>query len=92
MQVLYSILHWWTSLVAILFSGSTLLAFTKSSFVSTREKGAFVFITLIFVGAALGAFYLKKQDRLESAGLLLGILWLLVILFIIWAIAKARWN
>lgn len=82
MQTLYTILLWLTVLIATFFAGATLLAFTKSSFILPKEKGAFLFITLIIAGTAFGAYYLKNQDKLAFASLLLGILWLFLIILI----------
>jgi len=92
MNFIYSILYWFTCLIAFLSAGSTIYGLFQKNFAQVKEKLLYISLSLVFIAVAWFAYQFKLQGRLVVAVLVLSIFWGIIFAITIWAAMNARWN
>ncbi len=91
-NVLYTVHLFVTALLGLSLVSIIVQSVKNSMPLKMNEFWPNVLFLLFFAATSFAVYALKNQGRQPLATTILGVIWLLVLVAIIYAISKARWN
>lgn len=89
---LLSSFHFFISGIICVATGATLLGLTSGTPLKSKDRLLAIGLMAFFAGTSGITWYLRQQGRHGATVAVLGIIWIGVIIAILYAISKARWN